>query len=60
MQLINALSACVISARMPSHHRQWSAQQLAQSLEQTSQPAVLSARDNQVQTRGTFEDAVYK
>ncbi|XP_076465936.1 putative E3 ubiquitin-protein ligase HERC1 isoform X3 [Babylonia areolata] len=42
LQLINALSACVISARMPSHHRQWSAQQLARSLAQSPQPAVLS------------------
>ncbi|KAK7467957.1 hypothetical protein BaRGS_00036800 [Batillaria attramentaria] len=55
LQLVNALSACVISARMPSHHRQWSAQQLARALAQTPQPAIVSflcGGDNQVDLGG--------
>ncbi|KAK7116135.1 hypothetical protein V1264_001871 [Littorina saxatilis] len=58
LQLINALSACIISARMPSHHRQWSAQQLARSLEQSSQPAHRSSgSDNQVDLGGDLGTA---
>lgn len=51
LQLVNALSACVISARMPSHHRQWSAQQLFRALARNAQPSyrsLLSGGDNQV------------
>ncbi|PVD19395.1 hypothetical protein C0Q70_19883 [Pomacea canaliculata] len=50
LQLVNALSACVISARMPSHHRQWSAQQLFRALARNAQPSyrsLLSGGDNQ-------------
>ncbi|KAL8615069.1 hypothetical protein ACOMHN_013603 [Nucella lapillus] len=61
LQLINALSACMISARMPSHHRQWSAQQLARSLAQSPQPTVFSllsgGGDNQVDLGGDLGTA---
>lgn len=32
LELANALSACVLSARLTSKHRQWAAQQLVQAL----------------------------
>ena len=32
LHLCNALAACVMSARLNGHHRQWAAQQLVQSL----------------------------
>ena len=32
LQLANALAACVMSARLSSHHRQWAAQVLVKSL----------------------------
>ncbi len=39
LHLANALSACVMSARLTSHHRQWSAQQLVHTLAAQSGPA---------------------
>ncbi|XP_067667414.1 probable E3 ubiquitin-protein ligase HERC1 [Haliotis asinina] len=51
LQLINALSACVISARMPSHHRQWSAYQLVQALSAQGQ-SIPYMSENQVDLVG--------
>ncbi|XP_059169765.1 probable E3 ubiquitin-protein ligase HERC1 isoform X3 [Physella acuta] len=51
LQMINALSACVISARMPPHHRQWSAKQLVRALSAYGQQ-VTAGSDNQVDLGG--------
>ncbi|RUS81199.1 hypothetical protein EGW08_011064, partial [Elysia chlorotica] len=51
LQMINALSACVLSARMPSHHRQWSAKQLVKALSAYGQQ-VVAGSENQVDLGG--------
>ncbi|CAL1541385.1 unnamed protein product [Lymnaea stagnalis] len=51
LQMINALSACVISARMPPHHRQWSAKQLVRALSAYGQQ-VAAGSENQVDLGG--------
>ncbi|ESP05641.1 hypothetical protein LOTGIDRAFT_181433 [Lottia gigantea] len=51
LQLINALSACVISARMSSNYRCWAAQQLVQALSAQGQ-RVQSDTDTQVDLSG--------
>ncbi|XP_035829751.1 probable E3 ubiquitin-protein ligase HERC1 isoform X3 [Aplysia californica] len=51
LQMINALSACVISARMPPHHRQWSAKQLVRALSVYGHQ-MSSGSDNQVDLGG--------
>ncbi|KAH9513367.1 putative E3 ubiquitin-protein ligase herc1 [Bulinus truncatus] len=51
LQMLNALSACVISARMSPQHRQWSAKQLVRALSAYGQQ-VTSGSDNQVDLGG--------
>uniref|UniRef100_A0A2C9KCS9 B30.2/SPRY domain-containing protein n=1 Tax=Biomphalaria glabrata TaxID=6526 RepID=A0A2C9KCS9_BIOGL len=51
LQMLNALSACVISARMPPQHRQWSTKQLVRALSAYGQQ-VISGSDNQVDLGG--------
>ncbi|GFO36542.1 HECT and rld domain-containing e3 ubiquitin protein ligase family member 1, partial [Plakobranchus ocellatus] len=51
LQMINALSACVLSARMPSHQRQWSAKQLVKALSAYGQQVMIGS-ENQVDLGG--------
>ncbi|GFS09340.1 HECT and RLD domain-containing E3 ubiquitin protein ligase family member 1, partial [Elysia marginata] len=51
LQMINALSACVLSARMAPHHRQWSAKQLVKALSAYGQQVMVGS-ENQVDLGG--------
>ncbi|BFZ01051.1 hypothetical protein BsWGS_04090 [Bradybaena similaris] len=57
LQMINALSACVISTHMSASHRQWSATQLVRALSAYGQQ-VVAGSENQVDLGGDMGTCV--
>ncbi|KAJ8304849.1 hypothetical protein KUTeg_018432 [Tegillarca granosa] len=56
LQLINALSACVLSTKLPTHHKQWAAKQLLQSL--STQVTGGGNQENQADLGGDLSQCV--
>ncbi|KAJ8304108.1 hypothetical protein KUTeg_017691 [Tegillarca granosa] len=56
LQLINALSACVLSTKLPTHHKQWAAKQLLQSL--STQVTGGGSQENQADLGGDLSQCV--